>query len=388
MRSLLCRRYKRLWAGIAVLATALAAFPASAQIEATRRVGSVLTEAGPVGIHEVVGGLNHPWGMAFLPDGRLLVTERSAGNLRILGRDGRLSRPVKGTPVVYAQGHGGLLDVALDPNFATNNFIYLSFAAPGPEGSAATALGRGIWQNDSIANFEVLFREEPWITGPNHFGGRIVFGPRGHLFLTLGERFQFQPAQDLSNHLGTVVRLNQDGSIPRDNPFVGRSNAQAAIWSYGHRNIESAGVDPATGILWIAEMGPMGGDELNRPEAGRNYGWPVVSWGMNYNGTDIPNPPTRPEFADAVHRWTPSISPSGMLFYTGDGFPAWRGSTFVGGLTLHGLVRLRMQGQTATEEDRIPLGDRIRDVEQGPDGMIYVLTDQADGRVLRLSPLR
>lgn len=234
----------------------------------------------------------------------------------------------------------------------------------------------------------MIFREEPWITGPNHFDGRIVFDRQGHLFLTLGERFQFQPAQDLSNHLGTIVRLNRDGSIPRDNPFVGRPNAEAAIWSYGHRNSESAALDPATGALWVAEMGPLGGDELNRPEAGRNYGWPVVSWGINYDGTTIPKPPTHPEFADAAKEWTPVIAPSGMLFYTGDVFPAWRGSALIGGLVTHGLVRVKIDGNKVTGEERIPLGARIRDVEQGPDGMVYVLTDRDDGNVWRLAPLR
>lgn len=367
-----------------VLAWILTAAPAAAQPE---RVGSVMTEAGPVSVENMAGGLSHPWGMAFLPDGRLLVTERT-GSLRILGTDGRLSKPLGGTPTVYAQGQGGLLDVALDPDFDQNQRVYLSYARPGPEGTAATALGRGRLVDEGIEDFEVLFTQEPWITGPNHFGSRIVFSPSGHLFLTTGERFQFDPAQDRGNHLGTIVRLNRDGSVPADNPFVGDDEAQDEIWSYGHRNIESAVIDPATGDLWIAEMGPLGGDELNRPEAGRNYGWPVVSWGINYDGTEIPDPPTRPELADAVTYWSPVISPSGMAAYTAEVFGAWTGSLFIGSLTRRGLVRIVVDGNAVTHEEIIPLDARIRDVEAGPDGHLYVLTDKAAGNVWRLSPLQ
>ena len=376
---------KRL-AAVALVAAALTSAPATAQLDTTKQVESVMTEAGPITVGEVVSGLTHPWGMAFLPDGRLLVTERG-GNLHVVSTDGKMS-PVAGTPTVYAQGQGGLLDVALDPNFEENNYVYLSYAAPGPEGSAASALGRGRLTGNQIEGFEQIFLQEPWITGPNHFGGRIVFTPEGQLFLTLGERFQFDPAQDLSNHLGTVVRLNPDGSVPEDNPFAGQDTARAEIWSYGHRNIQAAALHPETDALWVTEMGPLGGDELNQPEAGKNYGWPVVSWGMNYDGTDIPDPTTRPEFADAVKHWSPVISPSGMIFYTGDVFPEWQGSAMIGGLSAHDLVRLEIDGETVTEE-RIPLGERIRDVEQGPDGLVYVLTDLAEerGSVWRLAPL-
>ena len=353
---------------------------------------AVMTEAGPINIEDVVDGLVHPWGMAFLPDGRILVTERP-GNLRIVGTDGMLSAPLEGTPNIYAQGQGGLLDVALDPNYEENSLVYLSFAAAGPEASAATALGRGelVEGEDGTArieNFEVVFRQEPWITGPAHFGGRIVFTPEGNLFLTLGERFQFEPAQDLSNHLGTIIRLNPDGSVPEGNPFVDQENALPEIWSYGHRNIQAAALNSETGELWIAEMGPLGGDELNLPEAGQNYGWPVVSWGINYDGSDIPNPPTHPEFADAIEYWSPVIAPSGMIFYTGDVFPAWQGNALIGGLVSQGIVRLELDGDSVIGEERIPLGARIRDVEQGPDGFIYVLVDRQDGNVWRLVPLQ
>lgn len=368
-------------ASVAALATLA---PAAVEGQApVNRVTLQLTEDGPVRVERFADTLAHPWGLAFLPDGRLLVTERP-GRLRIVGTDGKLSPPVGGTPEVFAQGQGGLLDVALDPDFARNGHVWLSYAAPGPEGRAASALGRGTWRNDSIVGFQRLFLQEPWVERGLHFGGRIVFDRQGHVFLTLGERFQYDPAQDLANHLGTVVRLGRDGSVPRDNPFVGRANAQGAIWSYGHRNIESAALHPATGALWVGEMGPLGGDELNVAQAGKNHGWPVVSWGIRYDGTDIPDPPTRPEFADAIHRWSPVISPSGMLFYSGAMFPAWRGNAFIGSLTQHGLVRLETDGRTITGQELIPMTARIRDVEQGPDGALYVAVDREDGAVWKV----
>lgn len=353
--------------------------------QACAQAKTVQTESGAVAVESLASGLDHPWGMAFLPDGRLLVTER-AGALRILGTDKQLSAAVTGTPTVFAAGQGGLLDVALDPDFASNALVYLAFAEPGG-GGASTALGRGRLAGDTIEEFKVIFRQTPKVSGPNHFGGRIVFSPDGHLFLTQGERFKFDPAQDLSNHLGKIVRIKPDGSVPADNPFVGKENAKAEIWSYGHRNIESAAIHPRTGALWVAEMGPMGGDELNLIERGRNYGWPLVSWGKHYDGRDIPDPPTQPSFADAVKQWTPTISPSGMVFYGGEMFPKWRGSMLIGGLTASGIVRITLDGSKVTGEERIPLGARIRDVEQAPDGSIYVLTDQDDGDIWRLKPV-
>jgi glucose/arabinose dehydrogenase len=361
-----------------VLGAALVAGEAMAQ-EAT-----VETQAGPVAVETVADGLEHPWAIAFLPDGRLLVTEQP-GRLRVLGSDGSLSEPLAGTPEVSAQGQGGLMDVAPAPDFTTSGQVYLSFAEAG-EGGATTALGRGRLADGRIEDFAVIFRQEPKVSGHNHFGNRIAFAPDGRLFLALGERFKFDPAQDLADHLGTVVRLEPDGSVPDDNPFVGREGARPEIWSYGHRNIEAAAFHPDTGALWIAEMGPQGGDELNRPEAGRNHGWPVLSWGEHYDGTDIPDPPTRPEFADAVLHWTPVISPSGMVFYTGDLFPAWRGSALIGGLTAQALVRVAIEGGDAREAERIPLGARVRDVAQAPDGSVYAITDEDDGKILRLRP--
>lgn len=355
-------------------------------IAAFAQKSTVQTEAGAIKVEELAKGLKHPWGMAFLPDNRLLVTER-AGNLRILDTNNTLSKPLKGVPKVYSKGQGGLLDVALDPDFKQNSLVYLSFAEPGEGNTASTAVGRGKLVGDEIQGFEVIFSQQPKLEGPNHFGGRIVFTPEGQLMLTMGERFKFEPAQNLTNHLGTIVRINRDGSIPNDNPFVGQANAEDAIWSYGHRNIESAAIDPSTKKLWIAEMGPMGGDELNQPMAGKNYGWPVVSWGKNYDGSEIPDPPTRPEFADAVIHWTPTISPSGMVFYTGSMFPEWKGSALIGGLTSSGIVRVEVNGEKAEEVERIPLVTRTRDVEQAPDGSVYVLTDQPNGKILRLQPL-
>lgn len=344
---------------------------------------SVESKEGPVQIDNLADKLNHPWGMAFLPDGRLLVTERE-GQLCILNTDTSLTEPLEGVPEVFAQGQGGLLDVALHPDFENNRMLYLSFAEPGSNGKASTALGRGKLEDSRIADFEVIFTQYPKMRGPNHFGGRIVFHD-GYLFLTMGERFKFEPAQNLENHLGTIVRLNPDGSTPEDNPFVGDADAKNEIWSYGHRNIEAAAIDPKTGLLWVAEMGPRGGDELNQPVAGRNYGWPVVSWGENYDGTDIPDPPTHPKFADAVIHWTPVISPSGMEFYTGEMFPQWKGKMLIGGLSSQALVIVQVNGEQAKEVDRLEMGARIRDVEEAPDGSIYVLTDQDDGNVWRLS---
>ena len=339
-----------------------------------------------VKIEKVVEGLKHPWGMAFLPDGRLLITERNTGKLYFLYAGNRLSVPLKGMPEVFAQGQGGLMDVALDPNFNENSYVYLSYAKPGEDGKATTALGRGILVDSRVEEFEDIFIQEPYIDGSKHFGNRIAFSPDGeYLFFALGERFQFDPAQDLSNHLGKVIRIHPDGSVPKDNPHVGLENVQEAIWSMGHRNIEAMAFQPETGVLWVGEMGPRGGDELNRIEKGANYGWPVVSWGDHYSGRKIPDPPTRPEFKDAVKSWTPVISPSGMDFYEGDMFPDWKNNVIIGGLTTKEVVRLVFDGATVKEEDRLSMPGRVRDVEIAPDGSIYVLTDEDDGKVLRIS---
>ncbi len=348
---------------------------------------TIRTNGPTVKVNTLAENLNHPWGMAFLPDNRLLVTERT-GTLRILDKNNELSEPLEGTPEVFNVGQGGMLDVVLHPDFEENNYVYLSYAEPGQDSTAGTALGRGVLEGNELRDFEVIYRMQPKVEGPNHFGGRIVFTEDNKIFFTLAERFKFEPAQNLSNSLGTVVRINDDGSIPNDNPFLDQADAEEAIWSYGHRNIESAAIDPNSGMLWVAEMGPLGGDEFNQPEAGKNYGWPVVSWGTDYDGAEIPDPTTRPEFADAKIVWTPTISPSGMIFYTADMFPEWQGDAFIGGLTSSGLVRVDVNGHEAEEIERLPLAKRIRDVEQAPDGSIYVLTDEENGKIIQLTKLK
>lgn len=341
------------------------------------------TKQGAIKVETVAGGLDHPWGLAFLPDGRMLVTERP-GQLRIVTKDGKTSEPLKGVPEVFAEGQGGLLDVALDPDFAANGLVYLSYSEPG-EGGAGTAVARGKLGDNGLDDVQVIFRQQPKVDRGLHFGSRLAFSPDGKLFVTLGERFKFAPAQDLGTHLGKVVRINPDGSVPQDNPFVGQKGAKPEIWSYGHRNPQGAAIHPETGKLWENEFGPLGGDELNIPAAGANYGWPVVSWGKHYDGTDISDPPTHPEFADAVYHWNPVISPSGMTFYTAGAIPGWKGNLLIGGLSSEAIVRLTLDGEKVTEEERIPMGTRIRDVRQGPDGAVYALTDEGDGKILRLT---
>jgi glucose/arabinose dehydrogenase len=368
--------------GTLVSAVVVAVLAVPVPVGAQERV--IETELGRVAMETVAGGLEHPWGLAFLPDGRMLVTERP-GRLRVISEDGALSEPLAGVPDVAASGQGGLLDVALDPDFASNRLVYLSYAEPGA-GGASTAVARGRLDGGALKDVQVIFRQQPKVSGGNHFGSRLVFARDGTLFVTLGERFKFEPAQDLSNHLGTIVRINADGSVPDDNPFVGRTDARPEIWSYGHRNVQGADLHPETGRLWSLEFGPRGGDELNIPEPGRNYGWPLVSWGRHYTFIDIPDPPTRPDLAASIYHWVPAISPSGMAFYTGTLFPDWKGNLLIGGLSSRALVRLTLDGERVTGEERIPMDARIRNVRQGPDGAVYLLTDQDDGGILRLTP--
>ncbi|MGC2855897.1 PQQ-dependent sugar dehydrogenase [Novispirillum sp. DQ9] len=340
--------------------------------------------SGPIRVETVAHGLEHPWGLAFLPDGRMVVTERP-GRLRIVAQDGTVSPPVDGVPRVFAEGQGGLLDIAPHPQFATNRLVYMTFSEPGA-GGASTALARGRLEDGRLEEVTVLFSQTPKVDGGHHFGSRVVFAPDGTLFVTMGDRGKQEPAQDLTNHIGTIARLRDDGSVPPDNPFVGRSDALPEIWSYGHRNIQGAAIHPDTGALWEVEHGPRGGDEVNVPEKGKNYGWPLVSWGRHYSGWPISDPTTRPDLVGSIYQWTPVIAVSGMDFYTADRFPGWKGSALVGGLVSQGVVRLALDGQTVTDEERITLDARVRQVRQGPDGAVYVITDEDDGAILRLTP--
>lgn len=355
-------------------------------ISAFSQKPTIEREQGAIQVKTLAEDLEHPWAIAFLPDNRLLLTERP-GRLRIMDTANNVSEPIQGVPEVFAKSQGGLQDVAIDPDFANNNYVYLTYAEPGPDSTATTAFGRGVLENNRLNNFEVLFRMEPYVDGGNHFGSRIVFTQDNKILVALAERFKFDPAQDLSNHLGTIVRLNMDGSVPEDNPFVGQADAKDEIFSYGHRNIESAAIDPKTGKLWVAEMGPMGGDEFNQPEAGKNYGWPVVSWGRNYDGSDIPDPDTRPEFEGSKIVWTPTISPSGMFFYDGKMYSEWQDHAIIGGLTSSGIVIVKVDNDSAEEIERVPLAARVRDVAQGPDGAVFVVTDAENGMLLKLEKL-
>ncbi|MGH7560164.1 MAG: PQQ-dependent sugar dehydrogenase [Gemmatimonadales bacterium] len=344
------------------------------------------SKQGTIRLVTVATGLEHPWGLAFLPDGRMLVTERP-GRLRIVSADGRISEPLSGVPAVYAEGQGGLLDVAVAPDFATSRNVYLTFSEPG-EGGNGTALARGRLGERGLEDTQVLWRQSPKVTGGAHYGSRIVFTRDGNLFVTTGDRRKGDPAQDLTGHIGKVIRLRLDGNVPRDNPYVGRSDAKPEIWSAGHRNAQGATLHPGTGQLWTAEHGSMGGDEINTPRAGRNYGWPVITYGRDYSGARIGEGSSKPGLEQPVHYWDPSIAPSGMVFYTGDKFPAWRGNLFVGSLKFGWLVRFDVNGERVSGEERLLDGfrQRIRDVRQGPDGYIYMVTDEGNGRILRLEP--
>jgi aldose sugar dehydrogenase len=340
----------------------------------------------PARVVDVARGLEHPWALAFLPDGRMLVTERP-GRLRLVAHGGQVSAPLAGVPEVLAEGQGGLLDVVLSPHFAQDRLVYLSFSEPGA-GGGGTAVGRGRLGERGLEGTQVIWRQQPKVSGANHWGSRLVFRPDGTLFVTLGDRYSHRDrAQDLSVTLGKIIRLNPDGSIPSDNPFVGRDGARPEIWSYGHRNIQSAALD-ASGQLWTVEHGARGGDELNYPQPGRNYGWPVITYGIDYWGGRIGVGTSRPGMEQPVYYWDPVIAPSGAVFYTGDAFPDWRGDLLVGSLRPGRLVRLRITDHRVTLEERY-LGDlreRIRDVRQGPDGLIYLLTDHPRGRILKLEP--
>jgi aldose sugar dehydrogenase len=345
----------------------------------------------------VVDGLVQPWSIAFLPDGDVLITERP-GRLRVVRQGKLLPQAVDGVPKVFHSSQGGLLEVMPHPNFTSNRLIYLTFSKPGATDSqATTALVRGRFEGTRLTSVEPLF--EAVAQGRNHFSGKIAFDRNGYLFLTLGDRqvppqgnLDTHPAQDLSNHHGKIVRLHDDGRVPPDNPFVNRAGARPEIWSYGHRNVQGLAIHPETGELWANEHGPQGGDELNRIQPGRNYGWPVIGFGVNYQtGLAIHAGTHREGMEQPAHVWVPSIGISGLMIYTGNRFPEWRGNLFAGGMARHRLARLTLDGQrVVSEETLVPQMGRIRDVRQGPDGDIYLVTDNRDGKptpILRMEPV-
>ena len=337
----------------------------------------------------VVEGLDNPWAVAFLPDGRMLITEKP-GQLRIAERDGRLSPPLSGMPAVSAGGQCGLLDVVLDPAFASNQRIFFTFAEPGDSGNS-TAVGRARLVGQQLQEVRTIFSQRPKISSRNHCGSRIVFDRSGHLLVGLGDRFSGKDeAQNPANHLGKVVRITVDGQAPADNPFVGRSGAAPEVFSLGHRNIQGAALHPVSGELWATEHGPQGGDEVNRVQTGRTYGWPLVTYGRNYgSGTRIGEDGPKAGFEQPLRHWVPnSVAPSGLAFVTSDRYLGWKGSLLMGTLRGEVLLRLTLEGERVVAEERLlaSLGQRIRDVRQGPDGWIYVLTDGKPGRLLRLQP--
>lgn len=348
------------------------------------------SELGPLSVTPVVQGLHHPWALAFLPDHTgYLVTERP-GTLRVVSTEGKLSAPVSGGPAVWAHGQGGLLDVALSPQFREDRLVYLSFAEAGPDGKAGTAVGRGRLSDDltHLDNFTVIFRQQPKLSTGEHFGSRLVFDRDGYLFIALGENNRRPTAQDLSKLQGKVVRLFPDGRVPDDNPFVGQKGARPEIWSYGHRNQQGAALNPWTGTLWTHEHGPRGGDEINVIERGQNYGWPRATHGIDYSGVPIAEAKgtSLAGVKDPVFFWPKSPAISGMAFYDADRFKAWQHDLFIGALSDQALIRLTFEGDKVNHEERLlgELKSRIRDVRQGPDGYLYVLTDADDGQLLRV----
>ena len=364
-------------------ASALSTSPALGQ--------TIRTEAVPIRLNVLTEGLEHPWSLAFLPDGRMLVTERP-GRLRIVAKDGKPEpAPIAGLPTtIEERGQGGLLDVQLHPRFTENALVYFAYAERG-DGGYSTAVARGKLSGAQLDNVEVIFRQLPKSRGGLHFGSRLVFDRSGLLYITLGERGERERAQALDDLGGKVVRVHDDGRVPKDNPFAGKPGARPEIFTFGNRNVQGAALHPTTGELWSHEHGPQGGDEVNILRAGVNYGWPVITYGVNYGiGTKIGEGTAKPGMAQPLHYWVPSISPSGMAFYTGDKIPQWRGDLFVGALRDQLLVRLRLNGEKVVQEERMLQGalGRIRDVRQGPDGYLYLLVDATDGKLVRLEPVQ
>jgi glucose/arabinose dehydrogenase len=338
-------------------------------------------------IETVVDGLDQPWSVVFLPDGRMLVTEKS-GQLRVI-TNGKISEPIKGLPKIREKGQGGLLDIALDPDHENNNIIYLSYTAKG-QGGFGTEVVKGRLHRNTLLDTQVIFKLSPKSYTGYHFGSRLIFANDGTLFITLGDRGNKDRAQDLSDHAGSLIRINKDGSIPEDNPFVDTPNVMPEIYTYGNRNMQGIAKHPDTGDVWTIEHGPQGGDELNLMKPGVNYGWPVITYGVNYGlGTEIGEGTEKEGMAQPIHYWVPSIATSSLLFYTGDKFPNWKGNAFVSSLKFGQLARLEMEGNKVVKEERLINGKvgRIREVQQGLDGYIYMITDESNGRILRMKPI-
>ena len=339
---------------------------------------------------ELVTGLEHPWALAILPDGAMLVTERP-GRLRRVGADGAVSAPLSGLPKIFVDGQAGLLDVVLSPDFAKDKRVYVSFAEPSLRGNkTGTAVARGRLEGDALRDVEVIYRQEPKLSSGTHVGSRLVFDDAGHLFVTQGDNRVDAAVQQLDTLQGKLVRIWPDGRIPDDNPFVKREGARPETWSYGHRNMQGAALHPVTRKVWTSEHGPMGGDELNIPEAGRNYGWPVITHGRDYSGSPVKGAvgKTAEGMEPPHHVWEVSPALSGMLFYSGKAFPQWKGNLFVGALAKSALIRLELDGDRIVHEERLltDRAERIRDVREGPDGAIYVLVDEENGKLLRIQP--
>lgn len=349
---------------------------------------SYSTQQADFQVQTFTQGLEHPWALAFLPDGRMLVTERP-GRLRILESDGTLTtEPVPGVPEVAARGQGGLLDIALHPDFESNRLVYLSYSLLGENGMT-TAVSRARFENGRLEELERIFTAEPFSGTTHHFGSRLVFDRDGHLFITVGDRGEKKRAQDINDHAGSLIRLHDDGSIPEDNPFVGQEDARPEIFSYGLRNPQGLTLHPETGVLWEHEHGPRGGDEVNTPQKGLNYGWPVITYGMAYTGGTIGEGTHREGMEQPLLHWSPSIAPSGMDFYDGAHFEGWQGDLFVGALVRTHLVRLEVENEEIVGEEKLleERGQRVRDVRSGPDGYLYVVIDDPDAEILRLTPL-
>jgi glucose/arabinose dehydrogenase len=368
---------------LALAVTSLLALTAPAMAERS--------ELGELQLTEVAGGLEHPWALAFLPQGQGYLISERPGRLRLLDAQGRLHPPLGGVPAVFARGQGGLLDIALSPGFATDRLVYLSYAEADDEGQrAGTAVGRGRLKEDlsALEGFRVIFRQLPKLSEGIHFGSRMAFGADGQLYVSLGENNQRATAQQLDKLQGKLVRLQPGGGVPADNPFVGREGIRPEIWSYGHRNPQGLALNPWSGRLWLHEHGPRGGDEINIPRAGRNYGWPKATHGINYSFLPIPEAEgaTVAGTEPPHHVWEKSPAVSGMAFYSAERFPAWQHSLFIGALAGQALIRLQLQGDQVVHEERLlqDRGWRIRDVRQGPDGFLYLLTDAPDGKLVRL----